>query len=90
MTNVLHADQSRPFDEAEQLAARAFFRGTATGPQQRIIANLLLNVLAPITASEPAVMSERSAGFLAGRKWVGYQLASLADIRLFEAREPDE
>lgn len=88
MSDILRVDEAPKFEEAERLAVRAFFRGTATGPQQKIAANVILTRLAPITAAEPATLSERAAGFLSGRKWVGYQLAALGGIQLFRA-EPD-
>lgn len=86
----LRIDQVPQVDEATRLAVRAFVRGHSTGAQATMVANFILNQLCGMTAYQPATLGEREAGFLSGKQWVGYTLASIADIRLFEAHLDEE
>lgn len=87
---ALRIDQE-PKMRPDQLNAWASLaRGHATPAQQRWVFNMLMGELAGTTAIEPARLSERESGFLAGRRWVGMVAAKWASALMWEPPEQEE
>lgn len=62
------------------MAYRAMARGTASAGQQRAVMRHLLADLCGVLVADGANISDRAAGFTAGKRWVGLTTASLAGL----------
>lgn len=77
-------------DERAQLAVKAFLRKRADAVQQGIVVNLILGHLSGISSSQKANLTEREAGFLSGRQWVGITLADIGKLSLYQVEIDDD
>lgn len=90
MAEVLRIDQE-PSIKADYVDAWASLaRGHATPAQQQLVFAMLMEQLAGTTAIEPARLSERESGFLAGRRWVGMVAAKWANAKMWRPIEREE
>lgn len=87
---TLRIDQEPKVRTEELDAWASLARGHATPAQQRWVFSTLMQELAGTTAIEPARLSERESGFLAGRRWVGMVAAKWASARMWEPPEQEE
>jgi hypothetical protein len=87
MSRPLRIDELPPLEADHVLAIQALARGTATGQQQVTAMWVLTGVLCGVASLPPAKLSEREAGFLAGKQWVGLALNKFASVDLYRAAE---
>ena len=86
---VARIDEIPKLEERAQLAVKAFLRKQADSAQQGIVANVILGYLSGMTTAQKADLTEREAGFLSGRQWVGLALADIGKLSLYQV-EVDE
>ena len=89
MSEALRIDQEPKLRPDQINAWASLARGHATPAQQRWVFNMLMAELAGTTAIEPARLSERESGFLAGRRWVGMVAAKWASAPMWQAPEEE-
>lgn len=90
MPEVLRIDQEPPLKADQRDAWASLARGHATPAQQQRVFAMLVEQLAGTTALEPARLSERESGFLAGRRWVGMVAAKWASAVMWQPIEREE
>ncbi len=87
--------QSRKIDQIPKmeadhvLAIRAIIRGVATPAQQRTAVREILRQLCGVTTIEPARLTEREAGFMAGQRWVGMAINAIGGVALYTVQDVD-
>lgn len=82
-------DQLPKLEADHVLAIRAVVRGVATPAQQRTALREILRQLCGVTTIEPARMTEREAGFMAGQRWVGMAINAIAGTALYTVQDVD-
>lgn len=86
---VYHIDSQPKLEPAELDAFKCVARGTATSAQQKWVMAAILSKLCGVGAIEPAKLSDREGGFLAGKRFVGILMAKWSGINLWSATETD-
>lgn len=82
-------DQIPKLEPDVALSIRAVVRGAATPVQQRIAMREILRLLCGVTTLEPARMTEREAGFMAGQRWVGMAINAISGTQLYTVQDVD-
>lgn len=89
MAEPLRIDQEPKITEDQRNAFKCVARGTGTSAQQKWVMAAMLGDLCGINSVEPAKLSDREGGFLAGKRWVGIMVAKWSGIELWQATEED-
>jgi hypothetical protein len=82
-------DQLPKMEHDHVLSIRAVVRGVATPAQQRTAMREILRQLCGVTTIEPARMTEREAGFMAGQRWVGMAINAISGTALYTVQDVD-
>lgn len=89
MTEVLRIDAEPKLEPDQILAFRALARGQASYAQQRWAFQKILE-MSGASAIEPAKLSERESGFLAGKRHTAMLLLRWANMKLYETFEQED
>jgi len=86
----MQPDQLDPIDEQEMRALKALNRGDAEGHEQRLALSVIIHKLSRAYRQTWVQGQPDSTSFLAGRAYVGQQLARILNIPVEELPREDQ
>jgi hypothetical protein len=89
MAEVLSLSAEPKIENDQKMAFYAVTRGNGSPAQQRYVMAAIRDSLCGLSAIEPAKLSERESGFLAGKRWVGIMVSKWSGVSLWQATEED-